>query len=330
MAMASLYDAHLETPHQHPGRTGLRRSRVTEIQRRRMIAAAVQAVEDVGYARMSVAQIVARGRVSRRTFYEAFGGREECFLAAFEHALSHASRIARAAYEDESGWQAGIRASLAGLLAFLDEEPGFAKVCVVDALVAGERVLRRRREVLEELAKIIDEGRSVTSSTCEPPPLTAECVVGAAFTVIHTRLPDPGRGPLTDLLGPLMSMIVLPYMGARAASRELTRPAREIRRDTASPGLSTSRDALEGLDMRLTYRTVRVLTFIGERPGASNREIAEGSGVVDPGQISKLLTRLARLGLAENRGEGAERVAANAWHLTARGAHLERASRPLR
>ena len=55
--------------------------------------------------------------------------------------------------------------------------------------------------------------------------------------------------------------------------------------------------------MRLTYRTVRVLTFIGEHPGASNREIAEGSGIADQGQISKLLTRLARLRAgAQHRG----------------------------
>jgi DNA-binding MarR family transcriptional regulator len=149
------------------------------------------------------------------------------------------------------------------------------------------------------------------------------------FTVLHTRLLDPGRGPLTDLLGSLMGTIVLPYMGARAASRELTRPALEIRRETASPGPSTSKDALEKLNMRLTYRTMRVLAFIAEEPEASNREIAAGSGFVDEGQISKLLTRLARLGLAENVG-APEHGTVNAWRLTARGARLEQATRPLR
>jgi DNA-binding IclR family transcriptional regulator len=82
--------------------------------------------------------------------------------------------------------------------------------------------------------------------------------------------------------------------------------------------------------MRVTYRTVRVLSFIAEHPGASNREIAKGSGVLDQGQISRLLTRLARLDLAENVGHGPARAAMNAWRLTPRGAHLERATRPLR
>ena len=124
-----------------------------------------------------------------------------------------------------------------------------------------------------------------------------------------------------------MSMIVLPYLGARAAGRELSRPPLETPPTTRADA-DAAQDPLEGLNMRLTYRTVRVLMVIAEHPGASNREIAEGSGIVDQGQISKLLNRLARLKLVENLGEGQEKGAANAWHLTARGAQVERATRP--
>ena len=80
--------------------------------------------------------------------------------------------------------------------------------------------------------------------------------------------------------------------------------------------------------MRLTYRTVRVLTFVGEHPGASNREVAEGAGIADQGQISKLLTRLERLRLVRNLGEGQIKGAANEWYLTDRGGQVERATRP--
>ena len=79
--------------------------------------------------------------------------------------------------------------------------------------------------------------------------------------------------------------------------------------------------------MRLTYRTVRVLTFIGEHPGASNREIAEGAGIADQGQISKLLTRLERLQLVHNVGEGQIMGSSNEWYLTDRGGS-GRASHP--
>jgi AcrR family transcriptional regulator len=293
-----------------------------------MLAAAVEAVEEVGYARMTVAQVISRARVSRKTFYDVFADREDCFVAAFEQALTQARILSREAYERESGWRDGIHSALARLLLFMDEEPGLAKLCVVEALAAGERVLELRAQALDELVKVVDEGRFLTTATREPPEVTAEGVVGGVFAVVHTRLLEGGEEPLTDLLGSLMSMIVLPYLGTRAASRELSRPALDISRDRRSRGPARSKDPLEGLNMRLTYRTVRVLMVIAEHPGASNREIAEGSGIVDQGQISKLLNRLARLNLVENLGEGQEKGAANAWHLTARGAQVERATRP--
>jgi AcrR family transcriptional regulator len=326
--MTLMYKARTATPRLRPGPGGLPRGQVTQIQRSRMLAAAVEAVEDVGYARMTVAQVISRARVSRKTFYDVFTDREDCFLAAFEQALSQARLIAQEAYGGESSWRDGIRAALARLLMFMDEEPGLAKLCVVEALGAGERVLDRRAKVLDELAAVIDHGRMVTNGTREPPEVTAEGVVGAIFAVLHTRVLERGEEPLTDLLGSLMSMIVLPYLGARAAGRELSRPPLEPLGDGRSRALARHRDPLEGLNMRLTYRTVRVLMVIAEHPGASNREIAEGSGIVDQGQISKLLNRLARLNLVENLGEGQEKGAANAWHLTARGAQVERATRP--
>jgi AcrR family transcriptional regulator len=294
-----------------------------------MLAAAVEAVEEVGYARMTVAQVISRARVSRKTFYDVFTDREDCFLCAFDQALDQASVLAREACEQEPGWAEGVRSGLARLLAFMDDEPRLAKLCIVEALGAGERVLERRARALQEFASVIDRGRSVATATSEPPDVTAEGVVGAIFSVLHARVLEGGEDPLADLLGPLMSMIVLPYLGPRAARRELSRPPLEISRDGHPPAVAKARDPLEGLNMRLTYRTVRVLVVISEHPGASNREIAEASGIVDQGQISKLLARLARLDLIENVGEGQERGASNAWHLTARGEQVERATRPL-
>ena len=71
--------------------------------------------------------------------------------------------------------------------------------------------------------------------------------------------------------------------------------------------------------MRLTYRTARVLRGIAERPGISNRQVAEHAGVQDQGQISKLLARLERLGLTANSGEGHAKGEPNAWTLTPLG-----------
>lgn len=326
--MASIYRTVTATPRLRPGPSGLPRGQVTEIQRSRMLAAAVEAVEDVGYARMTVAQVIGRAKVSRKTFYDVFVDREDCFLAAFEAAIADAGALVEAAYQREPDWCGGIRAGLASLLTFLDAEPGLAKVCVVEALGAGPRVLERRAAVLEQLAEVIDNGRAVAGSKHQPPQVTAEGVVGAVFAVVHTRLLEGESEPLITLLGPLMSMIVLPYLGTIAATRELSQPAPEPPSNNRQSPSVRPKDPLEGLNMRLTHRTVRVLVAIAEQPDASNREIAERSGIVDQGQISKLLTRLARLELVENTGEGQEKGSSNAWQLSPRGAQVVRATRP--
>src|ERR1700690_839520 len=107
-AMASVYKTRTATQRLRPGPSGLPRVQVTEIQRSRMLAAAVEAVEEVGYARMTVAQVIGRAKVSRKTFYDVFADRDDCFLAAFDHAIAQGSALVREAYAQESGWRDGI------------------------------------------------------------------------------------------------------------------------------------------------------------------------------------------------------------------------------
>jgi AcrR family transcriptional regulator/DNA-binding MarR family transcriptional regulator len=296
-----------------------------------MLTAAVDAVEEVGFGHMTVAEVISRARVSRKTFYDVFADREDCFLAAFEQALERARvRLADAGADaGQSSWRDSIRVSLASLLAAMDEEPGLTKLCIVEAQAAGPRALAARAAVFAELAGALDAGREAEGATGDPTDVTAEGLVGAVFTVIQSRVLEPAAArPLLDLLGPLMSMIVLPYLGPRAAARELRLPSPSPAYHQPLRLPKASGDPLEGLNMRLTYRTVRVLMVIGQNPGASNREVAVGSGITDQGQISKLLGRLERLELVENLGDGQEKGAANAWRLTARGAAVERATTP--
>jgi len=316
---------------------GVRRGgvQVSELQRARMLSSAVQVVSEYGYGRMSVARVTGRARVSRRTFYDMFEDREDCFLAVFEDALARAQALVVDAYEDTRGsWREKVRGALGALLMFFDEEPAVRSLLVVDALMAGPRVLQRRAQVLEGLAGVIDESGSRAAGGRVVAPLTGEGVVGAVFSVIHTRLSQPDPGRLIELLNPLMGMIVLPYQGPGMARRELKRalpPAAaslsKARGDVAPPGLAA--DPMSGLGMRITYRTLRVLTAIGQRSGGSNREVADLAGVSDQGQMSKLLTRLEGLGLIENTtGHDHQPTGEpNAWRLTLRGQEIERAIR---
>ncbi len=307
--------------------SGVPHPQVAGIQRSRMLAAAVRSVEELGYSQATVAHITRRARVSRRTFYELFSNREECLVAALESIVQSIRAEIDAAGLEGLAWRDRVRGGLVAILSFFDREPVLARVCVVQAMRGSQGVLERREEILAGLAAIVDEGRLEGTRGGECPPLTAEGLVGAAFSLVYTRLLRRDSEPLSDLVGDLMGMIVLPYMGPAAARREqaqaasppIAKPAGKSAAKASAKTGSGDGDLLAGIPMRLTYRTVRVLEVIAGQPGVSNRGVGERAGVSDQGQISKLLARLERLGLASNSGEGHTRGEPNAWTLTPTG-----------
>jgi AcrR family transcriptional regulator len=314
---------------------GAGRSQVAGIQRARMLTAMVQEVSERGAASVSVAHVVARSGVSRRTFYEIFEDREACFRAAFDEALQQVAAVVLPAFRRSGSWRERVRAGLIGLLQELDYDRATARLLVVESLAAGPSSLQRRQEVLAQILPVIEEGQLESKGGLEPPPLAAEGIVGGVLSVLHGRLtasPLSGvRGSrsrglreesLVDLVGPLMGMIVMPYLGAAAARKETERPAPEAR--VEKPMRRT--DPLQDLPMRLTYRTMRVLVSIAELTTngtyPSNRAVGEHAGIGDQGQASKLLARLHKLGLIENQGGDPARGEPNAWTLTATGTQV--------
>ena len=312
-------------PTLRPGRDSHSRDKVDGIQRARIVSAMAEVVTEQGLPAATVANVVARAGVSRRTFYELFADREECFLAAFDHAAGLAAATVLPEYERAGQWRDWIRAGLLALLEFFDEEPSLGALCVVHSLGAGPMALERRARIVDAFIAAVEEGSQTPGGRkgSASAPLTAEGVVGAVLAVIHARLVQPTGRAMVDLLGPLMNMIVLPYQGVAAANKELSRPAPKGR---TKPRRSAG-DPLKDLDMRLTYRTVRVLIAIATNPGTSNRQVGEAAGIADQGQISKLLQRLTSLGLIQNTGAGHSKGEANAWQLTAKGLEVERTIR---
>jgi len=292
---------------------------VVEMQRRRLLWAFTDILAENGLESATVGRICKRAGVSRRTFYDLFPDREACFLATIDETVERLSQSILDAYSHEDHWYERIRNAFAVLLESLDDDRVLARVLSLETLRAGPAVSMRRQELIDVLTRAVDEGRSESRKGAEPPALAAQSTVGGAISVIHARILEEDTRSLMELLNPLMSMIVHPYLGPIAARRELDRhvpspkPVRDGRISTRV------RDPFRDLPIRITFRTARVLTTIGSQPGASNRQIADASGVGDQGQMSKLLSRLEGFGLIANHGQGQAKGEPNAWQLTQRG-----------
>ena len=98
-----------------PGRHGLPRDFVVHNQRERLIAGLAEAVAEKGYGGTTIADITRHAAVSRRTFYEHFDGKDECFVAAFDTVTVQLRERVEEAFKTEDDWADGIGAAGARL-----------------------------------------------------------------------------------------------------------------------------------------------------------------------------------------------------------------------
>jgi AcrR family transcriptional regulator len=115
-------------------------------QRDRMLEAVLEAVAQKGFADMTVADVVSGAGVSRRTFYEHFDDKLDCFLAAYVDRSEAVLRDVERAVADAAPSER-LRAGLSAYLQGLADHPVAARVLIIDILGAGPRALEMREQM---------------------------------------------------------------------------------------------------------------------------------------------------------------------------------------
>jgi AcrR family transcriptional regulator len=209
-------------PHQlPPGRHGLPRAFVASNQRERILDAVADVASLAGYASMSVEGIIATAGVSRRTFYDHFADKQEAFLAAYDAIVALLVERVQNAFLSNTTFAGRVRDCLAAFLTFLAIEPRFADMCIVEVLAAGPEAVERRNGVMRAMAGLIQAAAAELKEGQEPPPLTAETIVGGIYEVVYSRVLQGKTEDLpTELQHDLAYSMMLPYIGHAAARRE--------------------------------------------------------------------------------------------------------------
>ncbi|HMJ71945.1 MAG TPA: TetR/AcrR family transcriptional regulator [Solirubrobacterales bacterium] len=199
-----------------PGRHGLPRVFVAENQRERLLNGVVEAVAEHGYNATTIAAIAAAAKISRRTFYEYFEGKEDCFGAAYEMIEAHVLDSMLAAPGAGKEWPERVRARLAALLDVLSRDAAVASCFLVEPLAAGGDIAARYREAMQLLAGTLRP---------EPPPseldmeVRDQALIGGIATLIVRRLNSGGAQRLPELLPDLVELALAPYVGREEAKR---------------------------------------------------------------------------------------------------------------
>jgi AcrR family transcriptional regulator len=204
-----------------PGRHGLPREFVSRNQRERLIAGLAEAVAENGYAGTTIAHITRHAAVSRRTFYEHFNSKDECFIAAYDTVMTELNRRVGEAFEEEEEWPQAVRAGLAAMLDFLTSEPHLARLSMVEALVAGPVVVERYDAAIQSLVPYFEAGRKDRSAEVLAglSPTTEEALVGGIVSLISRRIFADRTEELEALLPDLVEFALTPYLGSAEAAK---------------------------------------------------------------------------------------------------------------
>jgi AcrR family transcriptional regulator len=199
---------------------------VTESQRNRIHQAMIEVVSERGYPETRVVDVIGVAGVSRKTFYELFESKEDCFLAAYDVLLENLLEDATVGFESRPGepWPGRIAAALEALLEHLASHPSEARFAIVEVLAAGPKALARRDAALRQFTGFLEAGRS--ESSVDLPGITSIAVAGGINELLYSEILHGAVGRLPSRLPDLMFWVTLPYLGADAATSERERVRR--------------------------------------------------------------------------------------------------------
>jgi AcrR family transcriptional regulator len=201
------------------GRHGLPPDVVKANQRERIMAALAELVTEKGYGDTTVADITAKAALSRRTFYEHFKSKEDCFLAAYNAIIDHVHGLMAEASASEPEWAGKVIAGLSAMLRFYASEPVLARLAFVESRAAGQQVAERYRREMTWAARTFDAGREQRASEESMTETLEESVVGGLVSLVARQVTTGKIAELEELLPDLVELTLTPYVGVEEAQR---------------------------------------------------------------------------------------------------------------
>ncbi len=168
-------------------------------------------VTEQGYPATTIADVVRHARVSKRTFYEHFADKQECFLATYVAASDTVLAAVTAATAGAGSWQHRLRAATHAYLSTLQAQPALTRTLLTEILSVGPDGLRVRREVLDRFAgtlrTLVQAGRA---DAPEVPELSADralALVGGINELVLRTVEEGRAGALTELTEPVIEIV---------------------------------------------------------------------------------------------------------------------------
>lgn len=189
-------------------------------QRRRILRAIGELVAKRGYADVTVELIVKRARVSYKTFYKHFSGKEECFQELFDYAFDSTEKMIRERLAEEGGpWAQQVVLALGIWISRIVAEPLVARAVIVEAPTVGPGMLERYERATKVFVPLFRAGREANPDGAEHPGTVEDTLSGSVFWSAYQRLIVGEAEKLPELQPELIELVLRTYLGQAEAAR---------------------------------------------------------------------------------------------------------------
>ncbi len=179
--------------------------------RQRLLDALAAALVTRPYAELTIADIVAQARMSKRTFYEQFASKEACLLALGERLSEQTLALIVANYRVDVDWVEQLRSVTHTYLSSLQSQPALVRALYIDLLSIGPAGLALRRRMGQRFSDfLIMQVEAFRLMEPLKQPLTQEmatAVVGGINELILHAI-EQGRADQLSALTPTITAFV--------------------------------------------------------------------------------------------------------------------------
>jgi AcrR family transcriptional regulator len=207
------------------GPNGMRREDVARNQRARIYGAMIESISQHGYRQTTVARVIALAGVSRRSFYELFPSKEDCFLATHDAVLARERERVIEAWQRERGWASRLHAACKALLDDLAMDRNPSHLVLVDSLGVGARGRERMQLAGLVFERLLAGALRTAPDRSELPTLLRRAIVGGIRHAVSKRMLEGRERELPALSDEVLELIdcyrspALARLGAPGAPR---------------------------------------------------------------------------------------------------------------
>jgi AcrR family transcriptional regulator len=172
--------------------------------RQRLLDGLAASITAGGFRDTTVADVVRRARTSRRTFYEHFSSKEECFLALLADANREMIRHISESVDPEAPWAQQVRQAIEAWIGCAESEPAITLSWIRDVPALGAAARDLQRDTMEgfvAMTQRLTDTPALRAAGISPPSRRlAILLLGGLRELIATTVEDGGRpGDVTEV-----------------------------------------------------------------------------------------------------------------------------------